>query len=84
MMRGGRRRGHTEELVVSGLDSLVDCIDQSGEVDGDHNDQSDDRSPVDSAFVSVDTFVLVQHGNMELPVSDEVVVGSLNVSFNSE
>jgi hypothetical protein len=60
----GWREGHTEELVVSSLNSLVDCIDQSGEVDGDDNDQSDDRSPVDSAFVPVDTFVLVQHGNM--------------------
>lgn len=50
--------------MVSSLDSLVDCIDQPGEIDGDNNDQSDDRSPVDSAFVPVDTFVLVQHGNM--------------------
>jgi hypothetical protein len=37
-MRSGRRRGHTEELVISSLYSLVDCIDQSGEIDGDDNE----------------------------------------------
>jgi hypothetical protein len=63
-MRSGRRRGHTEELVISSLYSLVDRIDQTRKIDGDDNDQSDDCSPVDSAFVPVDTFVLVQHGNM--------------------
>lgn len=50
--------------MVSSVDSLVDCINQSGEIDGDDNDQCDDGSPVDSAFVPVDTFVLVQHRNM--------------------
>jgi hypothetical protein len=60
----GWRKGHTEELVVSSLNSLVDCIDQSREIDGDDNDQCHDCSPVDSAFVPVDTFVLVQHGNV--------------------
>jgi hypothetical protein len=31
-------KGHTEELVVSSLNRLVDCVDQPGEVDGDDND----------------------------------------------
>jgi len=55
----GWRDGHTEKLVVSSLDSLVDCVDQPWEIDGDDNDQCDDCSPIDSAFVPVDTFVLV-------------------------
>ena len=50
--------------MVSSVDSLVDCIDQTGEIDRNDNDQCDDSSPVDSAFVPVDTFVLVQHRDM--------------------
>jgi hypothetical protein len=74
-------RERTEELVVSGIDSLVDGVDQSWKIDGDDNSQSHDSSPVDSSFVPVDTFVLVQHRNMQLPVSNKVVIGNLLISL---
>jgi hypothetical protein len=69
VFRGGEKGGNgtwrlTKELVVSSVNSLVDSINQPREIDGDNNDKRNHSPPIDSTFVSVNTFVLVQHRNM--------------------
>lgn len=64
--------------MVTSVDSLVDGANQTWEIDGDRNTQSDSCSPIHAALVSVDTFVLVKHRNVELPVSNKEVIGDLH------
>ena len=79
----GEEKGHTEELVVTSVNRLVDSVDKTGKVDGDGNTQSDGRSPVDTTFVSIDTLVLVKHRNVELPLSDKEVISDLSCQLDS-
>jgi hypothetical protein len=62
--RGKTRKGHTEELMISGIYRLVDSVDQTREIDWYNHQKGNYRSPVDSSFIPINTFILVQHGNM--------------------
>ena len=67
----------TEIGVVANVDLRVDGVDETGQVDRDHDEEGEHGAPVDAGAVSVDPVVLVQHRDVEMGTSDDPVVGDL-------